>query len=185
MSIHTEIQWCDDTANSVMGCAGCELRNGKINACYAGHLHDMKVEWIAERVEQGKRVGYARGFEDVTRFPGRIAEAARWAGLRGQSREDKPWLTSAPRMIFHSDMGDALAVHRSAYVNNKFRSVSPGTDFLYLYTEVIRNVTSADGTRHIWLWPTKQTKRAVEFSQWLRSRKKTWPANLWLGASVT
>jgi protein gp37 len=39
MSKSTAIQWCDSSVNPVMGCAGCELWNGKRKICYAGNLH--------------------------------------------------------------------------------------------------------------------------------------------------
>jgi protein gp37 len=185
MSINADIQWCDSTANPTMGCCGCELRSAEISACYAGNQHDRKAAWIAEQTAKGKATGYARTFEDLTRFPGRIAAAAKWSSLRGLARDDKPWLTGAPRMIFVSDMGDAFAPHKSIYIEGKYRPVEPNTDFLYLCSEIIRNVSSPDGQRHAWLWLTKQVHRAVEFERWLRAIGMPWPTNLWLGTSVT
>ena len=63
--------------------------------------------------------------------------------------------------------------------------MEPGTDFLYLCDEIIKNVSSPDGQRHIWLWPTKQVHRAAEFASRLRAIGVRWPTNLWLGTSVT
>lgn len=185
MSINTDIQWCDSTANPAMGCCGCELRSDKLSVCYAGNDHDRKKGWIAKQSAKSKATGYAREFEDVTRFPGRVAEAARWSGLHGLAREDKPWLTGGSRMIFLSDMGDALSPHKSIYVDREYRPVEPNTDWMYLLTEVVKNASSPEGRHHVWLWLSKQMHRAIEFEQWLRAIGVPWPSNLWLGTSVT
>src|SRR5947209_4800723 len=100
MSRHTAIQWCDSTVNPTMGCEGCELWNPTRRSCYAGVLHQRFG---------GHSPGYAPAFEQVTRFPGRMAEAAHWRDLRGTVRPDKPWLSGLPRGIFISDMSDALS----------------------------------------------------------------------------
>ena len=68
MSKNTTIQWCDSTVNPTMGCDGCELWDQKRKSCYAGILH-MRFG--------GATKGYAPSFEEVTLFPGRMAEAAR------------------------------------------------------------------------------------------------------------
>lgn len=185
MAIHTEIQWCDSTCNCVMGCCGCELRNAAINACYAGNEHDRKGPWITEQTRKGKATGYALTFEDVTRFPGRVEKAAQWPGQQGLRRDDKPWLNGAPRMIFLSDMGDALSPHKSVYVDGQYRPVEPGSDFLYLCAEIINNVSSINGRRHTWLWLSKQMHYAVSFGRWLRDMGVRWPSNLWIGTSIT
>lgn len=185
MCMFADIEWCDSAENAVMGCPGCELWNAQIAACYTGNIHARKQTWIAEMTASGKATGYAREFADVTRFPGRMVKAARWSDLRGLTRDDKPWLNGAPRMIFLSDMGDALAPHKSIYIEGQYRPVQPGPDFLYLCSEIVKNVRSPDGQRHIWLWPTKQVHRAAEFASWLRAIGVPWPTNLWLGTSVT
>jgi protein gp37 len=161
MSKNTAIHWCDSTCNPVMGCDGCELWTGQHKWCYAGILHAR---------HGATNPGYARSFDAVTPFPGRIAEACKWSSLAGQPRKDKPWLNGMPRMIFLSDMGDAFC-----------NSVG----FEYLEAEIIDNVTSDLGMRHIWLLLTKRPARMAEFSDWLSGNKITWPENLWAGTTVT
>ncbi len=158
MSIKTKIQWCDSTCNPTMGCDGCELWTKSRKSCYAGSLH---VRF------GGVTPGYAPSFEQVTLFPGRMAEAARWSDLIGKNRPDKPWLNGLPRLIFVSDMSDAL---------------SAAVPFEYLAAEVIANVTSDLGRRHQWLWLTKRPERMAKFAQ---SLNHLWPSNLWAGTSVT
>lgn len=71
-------------------------RNAK---CYAGLLGTMRTG----------RKGYADAFERPKLYPGRVAEAAQWASPSATEIADKPWLASLPRLIFVSDMGDALS----------------------------------------------------------------------------
>lgn len=153
----TAIQWCDSTANPTMGCDGCELWDQKRQTCYAGVLH---------RRFGGVSSGYAPSFDKVTQFPGRMAEAARWSDLTGTRRVDKPWLNGLPRIIFISDMGDAL---------------SQSIPFEYLKAEIIQNVASQYGRQHYWMWLTKRPSRMAKFSSWLAS---DWPDNLWVGTSI-
>jgi protein gp37 len=161
MANATEIQWCDSTVNPVMGCDGCELWGKSRKTCYAGVLHLRHA---------GKNPGYAPAFEDVTLFPGRMATAAKLTDLTGFARAQKPWLDAYPRLIFVSDMGDAL---------------SKAASFSYLESEIIRHATSAHGRRHRWLWLTKRPLRMARFSAWLAERGIAWPTNLWAGTSVT
>ncbi len=70
MAKETPIQWCDSTVNPAIGCDGCELWGPGRRSCYAGMLH---------RRYGGRSSGYAPVFEQVTRFPGRMVEAARWS----------------------------------------------------------------------------------------------------------
>ena len=158
MAQDTKIQWCDSTCNPTMGCDGCELWNAKRKTCYAGILH-MRFGGVTK--------GYAPTFEDVTEFPGRMADAARWKDLSGQKRPDKPWLNGLPRLIFVSDMSDSLS------------KIVP---FEYLKQEIIDVVTSEKGQRHQWLWLTKVPQRMAKFSKWL---DQDWPENLWAGTSIT
>lgn len=144
-----------------MGCDGCELWSKTIKKCYAGTLHNRFG---------GVTVGYAPTFEDVTMFPGRMQEAAGWTDLTGKCRADKPWLDNYPRLIFVSDMSDAL---------------SSIVSFEYLHDEVIQVVRSEKGKRHHWLWLTKRPERMAKFSKWLESKGLDWPSNLWAGTSVT
>lgn len=163
MSIATKIQWCDSTCNPTMGCEGCELWNPKTGeqSCYAGILH-LRYGGVTK--------GYSNTFEELTFWPGRMAEAARWSDLTGTPRKDKPWLDDLPRLIFVSDMSDAL---------------SAAVPFDFLEEEIIRVVTSEKGRRHQWLWLTKRSDRMAHFSYALKKMGIGWPKNLWAGTSIT
>jgi protein gp37 len=154
----TAIQWCDSTENPTMGCDGCELWNEQRATCYAGVLH---------RRFSGVSSGYAPSFEEVTVFPRRMERAARWSDLAGTNRTDKPWLNGMPRLIFVSDMSDAL---------------SESVEFDYLNREVIQVVQSEMGQRHRWLWLTKRPQRMAAFSDYIT---QPWPKNLWVATSIT
>jgi len=99
-----------------------------------------------------------------------MAKAAKQPDLSGMRRRGKPWLDGQPRLIFVSDMGDAL---------------SKNISFEYLESEIIEAVTSPAGRRHRWLWVTKRPGRMAEFSAWLEDWDVTWPENLWAGTTVT
>jgi protein gp37 len=146
-----------------MGCEGCELWNAKtgVKTCYAGVLH---VRF------GGNTTGYSPTFEQVTFYPGRMAEATRWKDLAGTMRKDKPWMNGLPRLVFVSDMSDAL---------------SGVVSFEFLETEVIRPVVSDEGRRHRWLWLTKRPERMAKLSADLKARSIDWPENLWVGTSIT
>jgi protein gp37 len=146
-----------------MGCEGCELWNAKtgVKTCYAGVLH---VRY------GGKTSGFSPTFEQVTFYPGRMAEAAKWRDLTGTERKDKPWMHGLPRLVFVSDMSDTL---------------SKVVSFEFLETEVIRTVASTDGQRHRWLWLTKRPERMAKLSDDLKARSIGWPENLWVGTSIT
>jgi len=161
MSKTTLIQWCDSSVNPTMGCDGCELWNNQRRSCYAGRQHVIRG---------GSNPGFSPRFDIVTRFRGRMAKAARWSDLRGRVRDDGPWKDRQPRMIFVSDMSDAL---------------SEAVSFGYLLTEVIDVVGSAHGRRHNWPWLTKRPKRMAEFARWLEELGVPWPPNLWAGTSIT
>lgn len=162
MGKDTTIQWADSTVNPTMGCDGCELwKPGVGGTCYAGVLHQRYG---------GTNKGFSPTFEQLTFYPGRMAKAAAWSDLSGTDRPDKPWLNGLPRVIFVSDMSDALS-----------RAVS----FDYLKAEIIDVVNSPKGRRHIWMWLTKQAPRMAMFSAWLAERGVSWPRNLWAGTSVT
>jgi protein gp37 len=163
MSIATKIQWCDSTCNPTMGCEGCELWNPKTGerSCYAGLLH-IRYGGVTK--------GYSPTFEELTYWPGRMAQAARWADLTGTARQDKPWLDGLPRLIFVSDMSDALSAE---------------VPFDFLEHEVISVVASPGGQRHQWLWLTKRPERMAQFSSLLKAKGIGWPKNLWAGTSIT
>ncbi len=161
MSKETKIQWCDSTVNPVMGCDGCEIWNSKRRTCYAGVLHGR----------YHANPGYADSFDVPVEFPGRMAAAAKWKPLgRWDDRPGKPWLNGQRRLIFVSDMGDAL---------------SGSISFDYLYEEIIRVAMSDRGRAHRWLWLTKRPRRMREFYRWLMDNSYTWPMNLWPMTSIS
>lgn len=131
--------------------------------CYASTL-------TARFNANGAHPGYPRTFEEPTMFSGRMPEVAKLASLAGKPRPDKIWLNSHPRLIFVSDMGDALS-----------REIS----FDFLKSEIIDVVTSERGRRHLWLWLTKRPARMAEFAEWLATQQVPWPDNLVAGTSVT
>ncbi len=75
--------------------------------CYAGILH---LRHATNKTKPAKYVnpGYAPVFERPTKFAGRMLSAARWKDLRGQDRIEAPWKDGLPRLVFISDMADAL-----------------------------------------------------------------------------
>src|SRR5207249_602859 len=111
---------------------------------------------------------YSPTFEELTFWPGRMAQAARWSDLTGSARKDKPWLDGLPRLIFVSDMSDAL---------------SAAVPFEFLEEQVTRIAISASGQRHQWLWLTKRPDRMAQFCELLKVKGVRWPANLWAGTS--
>ena len=128
--------------------------------CYAGFLGTMRAG----------HAGYTDKFEMPKLYPGRVAKAAIWTLPDEKELQDKPWLKGLPRLIFVSDIGDAL---------------SNGVSFNFLMEEIIGNVVSEAGQRHIWLWLSKRPGRMAEFGKWLQSRGIGWPANLVPMTTVT
>jgi protein gp37 len=128
--------------------------------CYAGLLGTLRAG----------HAGYADHFEVPKAFPGRVAGAARWRAPSPAENAAKPWLIGAPRMIFISDMGDAL---------------SADVSFDYLRSEIIEPVNSADGSRQLWLWLTKRPGRLAEFGRWLADQGVAWPDHLVAMTTVT
>lgn len=164
MGQHTLISWCDSTVNPSTGCDGCELHvPGKGGPCYAGILHEG-------RLARSLPTLYAPTFTDVRMAPGRMNKASAWPDLTGVARPDKPWLDGQPRVIFVGDMGDVL---------------SKAVSFEYLRDEVISNIVSPKGRRHLWLILTKRPRRTVAFSRWLEQQGIAWPDNVMTGTSVT
>jgi len=96
-----------------------------------------------------------------------MQRASRRSDLTGKKRSTKPWLNGMPRLIFVSDMSDAI---------------SEEVEFPYLEEETIQNVASDRGRRHRWLWLTKRPQRMAAFSNWLSC---DWPSNLWVATSIT
>ncbi|HPA20603.1 MAG TPA: DUF5131 family protein [Verrucomicrobiae bacterium] len=152
--------------------------------CYAGLLHLHKGKDPTQPTKRTNK-GYAPTFEQVTCFPGRMAKMARKCDLTGKPRAattrrtnagqenvvpGKPWLDGLPRLVFVSDMGDAL---------------SAAVPFDYLESEIVGVVRTPPGDRHIWLWLTKRPARMAEFARWLDSEQgAAWPNNLVAMASV-
>lgn len=164
MGAKTDISWCDSTVNCTTGCPGCELwKKGVGGTCYAGTLHETRLAKSLPNL-------YAPSFTEVRLAPGRMRKAAAWPDLAGKDRPGKPWLNGRRRLIFISDMGDAL---------------SADVSFQYLRDEVISAVVTERGLRHDWIWLTKRPKRMAEFSRWLADDWCDWPENLWAGTSVT
>lgn len=128
--------------------------------CYAGLLGTFRA---------GHK-GYADEFERPMLYPGRLAKAAKWLPPTSEEIVGKPWLCGMRRLIFISDMGDALS-----------RSVP----FPYLLQEVIENVRSTSGQQQMWLWLTKRPARMAEFGEWLAHRGISWPDNLVAMTTVT
>jgi len=163
MAISTPIQWCDSTCNPTMGCDGCELWNEATGerTCYAGVLHSRYG---------GATKGFSPTFDELTIWPGRMIAAAKWSDLSCTARPEKPWLDGLPRLIFVSDMSDAL---------------SKAVSFDYLRQEVIETALSPNGQRHCWLWLTKRPSRMAALSKQLEADGVQWPRNLWAGTSIT
>jgi protein gp37 len=99
-----------------------------------------------------------------------MTEAATWPDLFDTRRKDKPWLDGLPRLIFDSDMSDALSLD---------------VTFEFLKKEVAEVAASPEGSRHRWLWLTKRPQRMAEFSRWLADQGDAWPQNIWAGTSIT
>ncbi|BCU76864.1 DUF5131 family protein [Luteolibacter sp. LG18] len=130
--------------------------------CYAArlHVHRGADPTISDRKPVN---GYAAVFEKVTLFPDRMKKAAKLPNLSGHARPERRWLDGLPRLIFVSDMGDAL---------------SNGVKFKYLKEEIIDNVVSDRGKQHVWLWLTKRPERMAGFDRWLAKHGIEWPDNL-------
>ena len=78
----------------------------------------------AQSTRCGRNKGYARNFDRPELHEGRIEKAAKWPVLNGKARMDKPWLDGLPRVIFISDMGDAL-VEACLSLSSPTKSLSP------------------------------------------------------------
>ena len=92
--------------------ADTESRSGER---YAGHLGTNRA---------GHK-GYADQFEQPKLYAGRMAMAANWPSVTPDEAASKPWLAGCPRLIFISDMGDAL---------------SHSVPFSFLRQEIVGNV---------------------------------------------
>ena len=148
--------------------------------CYAATLCEIRHS----------KEGWPDKFDQIKLFPGRMAETAALRDLAGTERvgevsgkdktsdkakakakaKTKPWLNGQPRLIFVSDMGDALSAE---------------IEFEFLRNEIVTNVTSAKGSRHVWQWVTKRPKQMAKFATWLAEHGIPWPDNLVAMTTVT
>lgn len=131
--------------------------------CYAGSLHRFVNR-------NGKSHGWAYPFEKPLVMPGRVARLALMAPPSPDENAEKPWLFGAPRMVFLSDMGDAL---------------SKDISFDTLLDEIIKPVSSELGRRHLWLWLTKRPSRMADFAAYIEKKGYTWPDQLVAMTSIT
>jgi protein gp37 len=79
-----------------------------------------------------------------------MEKAANLADLLGCAHPETPWKDRLPRLIFVSDMGDALTTK---------------ADFPFLKSDLMPAIGSPEGKRHLWLWLTKRPERMVEFAE--------------------
>ena len=117
--------------------------------CYAATLHFNKGQKITKPEYLGHK-GHAPIFESIRRYEGKCAAVARLPDLLGKSNPKTPWKDRMARLIFVSDMGDALS--------------SKG-DYEFLKGDLIPAVTSKQGKRHLWLWLSKRPERMAEFAE--------------------
>lgn len=116
--------------------------------CYAAVQHLNKGASILKPGYHPKK-GYAPVFEAVKTFEGRMKDTAKLPDLLGMLNPDTPWKYRMARMIFVSDMGDALSAQR---------------DFPFLKREVVPAFLSEQGKRHLWLWLTKRPGTMAKFA---------------------
>lgn len=117
--------------------------------CYAALLHLNKGQNILKENYQG-HPGYAPIFESVTEFPGRAEKTAKLKDLLGCTEGRSSWKGGLPRLIFVSDMGDAM---------------SGQGQFPFLKKDLMPAITSDAGKRHLWLWLTKRPYRLADFAE--------------------
>lgn len=117
--------------------------------CYAATLHFNKGQKITKPEYLGHK-GHAPIFESIRRYEGKCAAVARLPDLLGKANAKTPWKDRLSRLVFVSDMGDAL---------------SSKSDFGFLKSDLIPAVTSKQGKRHLWLWLTKRPERMAQFAE--------------------
>ncbi len=115
--------------------------------CYAATLHLNRAANIVSP-DRGLNSGYAPTFEQFTVFKRRVEVASKWSDLVGTTDSNRPWLNLLPRLIFLSDMGDALCSKKL---------------FPFLEGEM-SHITSEQGRRHLWLWLTKRPQNMKAFA---------------------
>lgn len=117
--------------------------------CYSAKLTCNKG-WSPTNPGRQRNKGYAVTFEQVTEFPGRTAIAAGYSDLLGQRTPLAPWKGDLARMLFVSDMGDALSSKKQ---------------FEFLRQDTMPAITSAAGQRHLWQWLTKRPSLMADFAE--------------------
>ncbi len=146
----------------------------KAITCYAGVLHLNKGAKILDREGNppGKdeprevKTGYAPIFEMPTQFKGRSKKTANYKDLLGRCHPKTPWKERLPRLIFVSDMGDALSAEG---------------DFPFLKADLMPAIQSESGLKHLWLWLTKRPKRMAKFADQIGG----FPANVCAMTTLT
>ena len=116
--------------------------------CYAAKLHLNKGQNL-EKPDYNGHTGYAPIFESVTEFLGRCDKTAKLKDLLGVTEKRSVWKANLPRLIFVSDMGDAMSGLKQ---------------FPFLKRDLIPAITSDEGKRHIWMWLTKRPLRLADFA---------------------
>lgn len=116
--------------------------------CYAYVLHNIRGLDIRNGSKKWNK-GHSPVFEKLTRFEGRMAKHAAMPDLLGMENPATDWKLRLPRLIFVSDMGDALSERK---------------DFDFLQEEVMPAFVSENGRRHLWLWLTKRPHLMAEFA---------------------
>lgn len=129
--------------------AAAENAIRKSITCYAAILHLNKGYSILKPNYMGHN-GYAPIFESVSQFPRRASKVAELKDLYGQSVNRSSWKSGLPRLVFVSDMGDAL---------------STKADFQFLKSDLLPAITSNAGKRHLWLWLSKRPGRMADFAE--------------------
>ena len=152
-----------DHGKAVAVAAGIAIRQAI--TCYAAKLHMNKAVSIVNPTRTPHK-GYAPIFERVTQFQGRVGDTAKLPDLLGRLDPEKPWKKRLPRMIFVSDMGDAL---------------STAGAFPFLKSDLMSAINSESGKRHLWLWLTKRPERMAEFAHDIGG----FPANVCAMTTVT
>ena len=157
MANKTGIQWCDSTLNLQMGCDGCELwgERNQPNTCYAGAI-TLAIN------DQGGNPHFPSVFNHPVIYPERAKYIQEWSDLTGKDRNDKPWLSGYPRMIFLNDMGDTFTKELDLHWLDEF-------------------IPQMEESPHIYLMLTKRVRRMTTF--WQEYGRV--PNNIWLGTTVT
>lgn len=144
---HLFLNWLEET-HGPQAKAAADMAIRQAVTCYAAHLHLNKSLNLLKPDYPGNS-GYAPIFEAVTRYEGRAKDVAKLKDLLGLHNPRTPWKGRLPRMIFVSDMGDALSSKR---------------DFEFLKSDLMPAITSDAGRKHLWPWLTKRPHHMAEFA---------------------